>query len=470
MKKITILLSLVFGAIVVCKAQDGAVQMTFESAIEMAMSRNEQMKINFYNEEIKRKEKKVAASLRSPQFSFGANYTYMSGPVSLDLNGYKDAVGQILPALNLPLPPELVSQFMGKDWSAELQKRQFAVMGFSALVPIFTGGKINIANRAARIAMDEEDAVSLEKICGLYNETVERYYGLLMAVHMVSVRTQVLDGMKQHLQDAIELEKQGSIAKVERLYAQVKVAEASAELKKAVSAVTTIRTALAATIGVSEEIVPVSSLFVLNNLEPVSEFKRLALENNPQLKQVNLKEKLAKEGVKLQRAGYYPQLAAMGGYDVYNYQLTSMAPKWVVGVGLKFTIFDGLNREFKVSTAKSQVKMVEAVKAKANTDIGALVEKQYNEMISARDNVESQDVTIEFATEYLRVKTVAFKEGSATSVDVTDAILNLAKSKMERLNSAYQFDKNLSQLLQTCGDPFRFTELKNSVTYKQIEK
>lgn len=470
MKKITILLSLIFGSIVVCRAQDGVRQMTFESAIEMTMSRNEQIKINFYNEEIKRKEKKVAASLRSPQFSFAANYTYMSNSIGFDFNNYKEAMGQILPSLPLPIPPDLVKQFMGQDWSLTLQKRQFAVMGFSAMVPIFTGGKINVANRAARIAMDEQDAVSQEKICELYNETVERYYGLMMSIHLVSVREQVLEGMNQHLKDAIELEKQGVIAKVERLYAQVKVAEASAELKKAKSAVQTIRTALAATTGVSDEIVPVSSLFVLNNVESVAEFKRYALENNPKLKQVELKEKLAREGLKMQRASYYPQLAAMAGYDVYNYQLTSMAPKWVVGAGLKFTIFDGLNREFKVSTAKSQIKMVESVKAKANTDIGALIEKQYNEMISSRDNVESQDVTIEFAEEYLRVKNVAFKEGTATSVDVTDAILNLAKSKIERLSSAYQFSKSLSSLLQTCGDPFRFAELKSSAAYRQIEK
>ncbi|MEG1634203.1 MAG: TolC family protein [Rikenellaceae bacterium] len=470
MKKITILLSIFFGSVILGYAQQNALHMTFESAVEMAMSRNGQIKINYYNEEIKRKEKKIAATLRSPQFLFGANYTYMSGPVSLDLNGYKDAVGKILPMLNLPLPPELVSQFMGKDWKAELQKRQFAVMGFSAVVPIFTGGKINVANRAARIAIEEQDAASLEKIGDLYNETVERYYGLLMAVHLVEVREQVLAGMQQHLHDAIELEKNGTIAKVERLYAQVKVSEASSELKKAMSAVQTIRTALSATIGVTDQIAPISSLFILKSVAPSDDFKRLALENNPKLKQVALKEKLAKEGLKLQRASYYPQLAAMGGYDVYNYQLTSMAPKWVVGAGLKLTIFDGLNREFKVSAAKSQIKMVEAVKDKANTDISALVEKQYNEMLSERDNVTSQEATIEFATEYLRVKKIAFSEGSATSVDVTDAILNLAKARIERLNSAYQFDKNLSLLLQTCGDSFRFAELKNSASYQQIEK
>ena len=225
--------------------------------------------------------------------------------------------------------------------------------------------------------------------------------------------------------------------------------------------INTLHSALSASLGKNGNYTPISQMFVLSNFGDLGTYQAMSMENNYQLKQVDMKQKLAHQSLKAERAAYYPHIVAMGGYDVYNYQLTNLAPKWVVGAGVKFTIFNGLNREFKVSTAKSTIKMVEAVKSKAITDIGVLVEKQFNEVAMSYQNFMMSEATIEFATEYLRVKNLAFKEGSATATDVTDAILNLSKAKIDRLNYAYNFDKQLAKLLESCGDSFRFSQIKN---------
>ena len=303
--------------------------------------------------------------------------------------------------------------------------------------------------------------MSQQKLSELYSEVVERYYGLYLALQVVEVRKLVHDGMLLHLYNATQLEKNGVIAKVDRLYIQVKVSEATSELQKSIMTLNTLQSALSASLGGGGKFAPLSHMFVNPDIGTLDYYKTMCLENSPLIKQVQMKEQLAHQALRAERAEFYPHLVAMGGYDLYNYQLTSLAPKWVVGAGLKFTIFNGLNREFKVGVAKSTVKMVEAVKSKALVDIEVLVEKQYNEVVSSYQSVHSADATIEFATEYLRVKNLAFKEGSATAADVTDAILNLAKSKIERLTYAYKFDVGLAQMLENCGDSHRFAEIKS---------
>ena len=60
--------------------------------------------------------------------------------------------------------------------------------------------------------------------------------------------------------------------------------------------------------------------------------------------------------------------------------------------------------------------------------------------------------SIENAQEALRTATLAFKEGFGTSLQVTDAQMMLSKVKIERLNSIYNYDVTLADLLKTNGD------------------
>ena len=199
-------------------------------------------------------------------------------------------------------------------------------------------------------------------------------------------------------------------------------------------------------------------MFILSQIEDVDHFKQLALNNNPQLRQVGLKKDLAVEGVRLQRADFAPQVALMGGASFYNYQVTPLMPRWAVGAGVSFKIFDGLNREYKFSAAKSQVRQVEALNVKAQHEILTLIDKLYNEMTTYNEQLPSIDAAYNFAAEYLRIKEEAFKEGAAPSSDVVDAQLNLAKIKTERLQAAYYYDLMLARLLEACGESEMLTE------------
>lgn len=460
MKKIILPLLLLFTCAAVSAqtpATRNAMPLSFEDALDITMSENPIIAASEYEEKAALHERKAAFGLRLPQIGITGAYAHLGDNVALDLNNIRNTAGGVFNGIagDLNLSQGVIDAANGlfkKDWEVNLLKKDLAFIGGTVKMPLYTGGKINAANRAAKFKERKTIHKGEQERAELLSELVERYYGLLLANHAVIVREQVVDAMKVHLHDAQALESNGVIARSERLYVEVKLAEAERDLLDARSNAITISKALNNTLNTdNRDIVPVSSMFILNSIPSLYSFKELAMENNPQLKQVEFTKRLAEQNMKAIRADFAPQVAAFGNARMYKYHLSDLLPNWFVGVGVQFKVFDGLNREQKFKAAKNTVRQVESLQNKAENDIDLLVEKLYNELVNYSDRMPSVEKTLEFATEYLRVKSAGFKEGIGTSVDVIDAELNLAKTRIERLQTAYNFDLALAKLLEAAG-------------------
>lgn len=441
-------------------AQNTGQPLSLDDALLITLTHNPAVEASEYEEKAAEQERRAAIGLRMPQINVTGAYTYLGKDLDFDLNSAKGPangfVGQVLgsglvPPEAIPSIQQLLNPLMGADWTLKLQDRSFGFVGGSVTLPIYMGGKINVANRAARIDEQSARQQGIQTRNALVSELVERYYGLALATQVVAVRRQVVDGVRRHLDDAIALERNGMIARSERLYVEFKMAEAEREYRDAVMQRATIASALSNTLGRAEEYQPVTAMFVVDRIEPLDYYQQLAADRNPLLAQVALKRQLAEEGVKLQRAAFLPQVAAMGGGTFYNYQVTDFMPRWAVGVGVNIKLFDGLNREYKHSAAKQTVRRVAALQQKADSDIAVLIEKLYTQLNNYAFQMQSLDASLSFAEEYLKVKNAAFLEGMSSSSDLIDAELNLAKSRIERLQAAFNFDVALARLLEASG-------------------
>ena len=99
----------------------------------------------------------------------------------------------------------------------------------------------------------------------------------------------------------------------------------------------------------------------------------------------------------------------------------------MVGVGFTWNIFDGLNREKTIRQAKIASQSLRLGKEKAITDLEVGIDKFYSQLQNALDNVKALDTTIEMSRELVRVRKKSFQEGMATSTEVVDAEVMLAK-------------------------------------------
>jgi len=465
MKKVTLVM-LALTAVMQLPAQEQGRTLSLEEALEMTLSDNPAIRAAEFNRRAAQQERRAAIGLRMPQIGITGSYAYLGKDIEIDLNNMKAPVqnlaGQILqsgmiPSDYIPSISQMLSGTMAASWALPLQDRSLGFVGGDVTVPLWMGGKINAANRAARINEQTARSQGIQQRNALVSELVERYYGLALARQVVVVRQQVVDGVRKHLEDAAALEAQGMISRSEKLYVEFKMSEAERDLQNAQSQVETIAAALNSTIGQTDNYQPVTAMFILERIEPLDHFRTLAAERNPLLDQVDQKRRLAYEGVRAQRSSFLPQVVAMGGMSFYDYQVSKVLPRWAVGVGVNFKLFDGLNREYKYSAAKQTVRRVEALQDKAGNDISVLVEKLYNQMENYRTQMASIEASLAFAEEYLKTKNAAFLEGMSSSTDLIDAELNLAKVKTERIEAAYRYDVSLAQLLEAAGISDEFT-------------
>ena len=441
-------------------AQGDRRMLSLDEAIAVTLTENPAMKASAYEERAAQQERRAAIGLRMPQINVTGAYAYMAKDIGFDFNDMKgpakDLAGKILGSglidpSAIPTIQGLLNPMMDADWFLKVQDRSLGFVGGEVTLPLWMGGKINAANRAAKINEKSAAEQGNQTRNALISELVERYFGLALATQVVEVRQQVVDGVRKHLEDAVALEKNGMIAQSELLYVRFKMSEAERELANAKLQAATIASALSNTLGRENEWQPVTAMFLLSKIEELDYYQDLAQIRNPLLSQVSLKRQLAEEGVRVQRADFLPQVAAIGGGSFYNYQVAGLVPRWAVGVGVNIKIFDGLNREYKYSAAKQTARRVGELQNKAGKDISVLVEKLYNQLMNYRNQMTSIDASLAFAEEYLRMKNAAFLEGMSSSSDLIDAELNLAGIRTERLQAAYNYDLLLAQLLEAAG-------------------
>lgn len=473
MKRLLILV-FCFSTVLNVVAQAPLPTMTFDEAVEWMFERNASVRAAAAGIKVAEQERRAAIGLRTPTIAVSGAYTWLGDDLAIDLNGVKSNVIKgaegLLPLLNPDLGEALqgvLAPITSRNWEFVLQRRSLASIGGTITMPIFTGGRINVANRVAQI--DEKIAESeLENLRGgLMAQLVERYFGVLLAHHAVEVRRQVAEGLARHLADARALESNGVIAASERLYVEYKVAEAERDLQRALLVERTARGALSNTLG-GRDAQPITAMFVVEDPESVDFFVQQALDSNALLRQAHLQTDLARENVRLQRADFFPQVVAMGAASFYNWQVSGIVPRWAVGVGVNLKLFNGLTREYKYSAARHMLRKVESIVSKAESDIVLLVESSYAEMMSQLALLRSIEASMTFAEEYLRSKRVAFAQGISPSSELIDAELNLAKVRIERLETAYKFDVALARLLDVAGVGEEFTEYIGRVDARVI--
>lgn len=469
--------------------------LTFGDAYERMNNNSHVLKRANFEMSEKEAERKAAFGLHAPHVFVTANAVQMADPLTLDLTPVRDAINPLYEVLGkygnfsgvpnpdpntsgvMPTLPDNVSTQVlrtkiqegqaainAAEWDKMIQEKQFAAVNANFIWPLYTGGKINAANKASAIYEEEAGLAMKQKQGELLSELATRYYGLVLAEQACKVREQVSEAMKKHLFDSQKLSEQGQIAKVEHLHAQVANSDAERELKKANREATIVKRALQNTmaVGDSSDLTPASRLFILKNIEDENFFIAMALRNNPQLQQVDSKRELAATGVKLEKSNYLPTVALTGTYDLANKDLSPYVPDWMVGVGLKWSLFEGTSRYRNLQAAKFKENQVEQAGLKAEEDIKTVIKKLHQQLGMQVEQLEELDKTLEFAQTYVESRDKAFHEGLSTSTELVDANLLLAKVKIERLQAMYNYDVTLATLVQVCGSPELFLEYQTS--------
>jgi len=421
--------------------------LTFSDARARMLAGNETAKAATEDIAEKREERAAMKGLYWPKVELKAQATHLDDEIALDFDPIRQVITKLhgLPASYLP------------PFNATFQKQDYWLSNVTVTWPLFTGGKVQAANKAASLQVTDAEHAERQTAGSLSSELARRYFGLRLALRARDVRAHVLEGLDLHVKHATALEREGQIARVERLHAEVARSEADRQLKLSEHDVALARTALASLLASDSAVDPATGLFLISRTEPLETFVARAMGHHPGLARLAAQRARAGQAIRAERSAWLPTVAAFGMRELHTSGLSLVSPTWAAGVSASFTLFDGFERGHRVAAAKIQQSRVDLLEARARRDITTLVEQKYRTMEKAREEFASLDTTLELGAEMLRVRERAFEEGMGTSLEVVDAQLAIQGLKLRRLASACAFDVALAELLEATGDADQFT-------------
>ena len=431
--------------------------LSLEQAAKLTFSNNPTIKAAEYNTLAAKRNSQAARGLYAPKIAMHAAWIYTQRDIGVDLNPLKPLLSQfdIAPLLAL-------------DWNLTLQNRSFGFLEADITIPLFTGGKIVYANRAAQglfsAASAEEQAVKSQ----VFTTLVERYFGHKAAKCALKVREQVVATISEHLQQAEVMCENGVATKADVLFLRYRLSEAEQQRASAANALKLTKQALQSTIGVDSLDSLTTNLFYIDNIGSIERYTQSAEVSNPTLEYAQQMERVAEQNIGIARAEFMPQIAAMAGGALTS-KVSDIIPRWAVGVGVSFTIFDGTMREYKYLSAKSMHSMAEERHRAVQRDIALLVESLYNSTTDARGRIKTARASIEFSAELLYYRQQAFAEGVATAAEMSDAVTALSVAQIELIEAALMFDTSLAKLLEATGMAEHYLDFSNNIDRQIID-
>ncbi len=423
-------------------------RLTIEAALEQLRSTNPALDASRLEIERRVEERQAARSLFGPQLEVTGRYTFIDQPIVIDL----DPIRQAMLALHPTVPAAAIPSFVQR-----VQEDRFLRGQLTAIWPVYAGGRILAAQQAAGAGLAEAEATARHTANSLFSDLVQRFYGAQLARVIRTMRTEALAGLEAHLRQAGLLEKEGQIARAERLHAQVARDEAWRELRRAEAQVAIAEAALTGLCGGGEPVTPASPLFLAAEpLESLPHFLAVAEARHPALEIMAARRAQAAAGVAGEQGRLRPEVYLFGAHELNRGDTTLLDPAWAAGVGVRLVLFDRTDRTHRLAAARLLERRVGRLTEDLRQNLRTLVEKSYREAALAQEQYASLDSTQELARENLRVRETSFREGLGTSLEVVDARLALLRAETARAVAARDFAVALAALLEASGQPERF--------------
>lgn len=426
-----------------------AESLSYEQAWQQLQSRSDSLAAARAGLESKRLQREGLEGLGGPVVSFNSSAYAYNANLNLDLGHINQQLGQLaqglsgalsalrIPSTALQLPSSYAFQRHATGTTASV----------SALWPLYMGG-LGDATRGLIGAQAQEAQADADKTQqDVATQLVQRYFGAQLALRAAWLRQQAQRTLEQHDQAAGRMMAAGVISRVERLQASVALEDARRQALKAQDDAELAATALARTVRAQGQVSPSTALFVLTQpLEPLSHFQEAALRLHPGLNKVAAKKAQAERLHQGEEALRKPQVFAFGSRE-----LRSGNADWVAGVGLRWTLYDAVDRNTLAAASLKQIEQAEHSDAQARSDIALLVEQNWRAVEQARRHFVASQPSLELGREVLRLRQAGLQQGTSTTLDLMDAQTRLTQAETEQAQAANDYVQALARLLHSCG-------------------
>lgn len=452
--------------------------LTLREALDLAVNRNEQVLQKKEVFEQKKNADREAWGNFLPSVDLKASYTHLNDPLQIDLNPIREAMIQMqagnqteftniyrLLQGQLPLTDaERLATFNAAtrqlnsllpEFKETFKDQDYPTATLVGIQPLFLGGKLLAAKKFA--SAERQAALANQQVTEnqVLQQTAELYFQAILLEQVVKTREHVLEGMRRHQREAKRLVEEGLIARHNLLRADVAVANAERALLQDRNNLELVKLALKHHLGLPKD----ATIQINEQLKyiPFSDslrfLKRKSETRQPVFSLIASKRKAASQKLVAERSDFLPQIAAFGKYELYPEYLSTLEPRWAVGVQLSFNLFNGFKSYHRVQAAKHLRRQVQLMEQNTHRQVDLWIEKSWRKMVNAREHYLKTHADLALARESVRLNEKRFHSGLGTSLEVIDARLMLEKTELEQLNALYKYYSGLTHLLTATGNP-----------------
>jgi outer membrane protein TolC len=292
------------------------------------------------------------------------------------------------------------------------------------------------------------------------------FYGVLLSKKMLEIIEASLKNAEENLANVKSMNKQGFASDFEAMQVEVQVENIRPQVYEIKNTLENAKNSLKLLLGLPQNTdIDIEGDFEYDKTYfPDEETTiELALVNNYDLKTMNLKMQVDDEFIALDRAEYYPTLAAFGNYTysgtgdkfpTQNYYSTA------VGLSLSINLFSGLQTNKRVEQSEIALNQTKEQIKQYKDYLSTQIKGKILELQKVNSQYAAQERNVELAKKAYDLATIRFKESTGTQLEIKNADIELRTAKTNKIKTIYDFIIAKSELEQLTGKLDDFVKVK----------
>jgi outer membrane protein TolC len=430
-------------------AQDKVV-LTLEKSLELALTQNPYHLASEERVDAAKQQVREAAAGFLPSLN-------STGLATLDEKLFELEFPSMIPGR----PPEKVKVDFTRDYQ----------IGLSLSIPIYTGGRLTAGYKSAKYNLrSTQESVRQSEHVTVFN-TKAVFYGCLLGQEFIRVAEQAVKDAEDLHKSVKSQYEVGLASQFDLLRSEVRVVNLKPQLIQAKNNFEVMKLNLKTLLGMDLSTpIEIQGNLSYEPIEPDMEKSiGLAIQNRPEILQLEYQKRIAEEMWKMARAERLPTLAISGSFNFWADRLALAGDIWQdyynINLVLTVPIFNGFGPAARQAQAKTAVREIELNLKGLKDGVRFEVSQAILKIEEARESLLSQEKNVEQAEESLRIANLNYNEGMITVLDVSSAQTALNQARVNYSQAVYDFFVAVADFERSLG--VKKNEIDKDILMKQ---
>ena len=419
-----ILAAVLWGQTVYAQEADEntAIKITLDDALRAALSDNPTIKVAEQQIELKKVSKDEAWQALLPSADFNGTVQYTVLAAVMKLNGMEFKMGQ-----------DNTSTWNGQ---------------FQISLPVFAPtvyATMNLTKSDLDNAVEQSRSSKLD----LVNQVTKAYYQVILAQDSYDVLCRSYEQAEKNFNVVKSLYDLGGTSEYDKISAEVQLRSLNPTVIQARNAVTMAKLQLMVLMGVD----PTTDIIVDGSLEDYEDqlytealgAGSYSLENNTNMRQLKLSEKMLNQSLRVQKMNFLPTMALSGTYafqSLYNDNWNVFDYTWAKSSSLVLSFSVPIFRMgnfTKLRSTKLQISQLNENMNYTEKQLNMQVRSYVDNMKANAEQVASNHEAIEQAEKGREIASKRYEIGKGTILELNNSEVSLTQAKLTYSQSIYNY-------------------------------